>query len=56
MISAFPKIFAIGTKYIDSIFDNEVEITEKVDGSQFAFGKIDGEVYCRSKGNQQQLI
>jgi len=32
MIKAFPKIFAIGTNYIENIFDNEVEITEKIDG------------------------
>lgn len=50
MITAFPKIFAIGTDYIKDIFDNEVEITEKVDGSQFAFGKLDGQLQTRSKG------
>jgi hypothetical protein len=53
MIRAFPKIFAVGTDYIREIFEGEVEITEKIDGSQFAFGKIDGEVYMRSKGKQQ---
>lgn len=52
MIKAFPKIFTIGTDYIKNIFNDEVEITEKIDGSQFNFGKIDGEVYCRSKGKQ----
>jgi len=52
MISAFPKIFAIGTDYISNIFDDEVEITEKIDGSQFAFGKINGELFLRSKGAQ----
>jgi hypothetical protein len=50
MIKAFPKIFAIGTDYIADIFKEEVEVTEKVDGSQFAFGKIDGALYMRSKG------
>lgn len=50
MIKAFPKIFAIGTDYIRDIFAEEVEVTEKVDGSQFAFGKVDGELYLRSKG------
>jgi hypothetical protein len=50
MITAFPKIFAIGTKYIEDIFKEEVEITEKLDGSQFIFGKIDGVIYIRSKG------
>jgi hypothetical protein len=50
MIKAFPKIFSIGTEYIVDIFKNEVEITEKIDGSQFCFGKVDGILYCRSKG------
>ena len=50
MIKAFPKIFALGTDYIKDILDGEVEITEKVDGSQFGFGKLDGELYVRSKG------
>ena len=53
MIGAFPKIFAIGSDYICDIFKEEVEITEKVDGSQFCFGKLDGETFMRSKGKQQ---
>lgn len=49
-LKAFPKIYALGTRYVDTIFDGPVEVTEKVDGSQFVFGKIDGEVLFRSKG------
>lgn len=49
-IDAFPKIFTIGQRYIKDIFEGSVEITEKLDGSQFAFGKIDGEIVMRSKG------
>lgn len=49
-ITAFPKIFQIGTDYISSIFDGQVEITEKIDGSQFIFGKVSNELYMRSKG------
>jgi hypothetical protein len=49
-LKSFPKIFAIGTDYVADIFKEEVEITEKVDGSQFSFGKVDGQVLCRSKG------
>lgn len=51
-IQSFPKIFSIGTPYIKNIFDEKVYITEKVDGSQFAFGMIDGELLLRSKGAQ----
>jgi len=50
MITAFPKIFALGSHFIIDIFKDEVEITEKVDGSQFAFGIRDDEVITRSKG------
>lgn len=53
MIKSFPKIFQIGQRYIVDIFDGEVEITEKIDGSQFNFGKINGELFCRSKGCEQ---
>lgn len=52
MITSFTKIFAIGTDYIRDIFNEEVEITEKIDGSQFDFGKIDGKLHMRSKGAQ----
>ena len=50
MIMAFPKIFTLGQDYISDIFKGEVEITEKIDGSQMVFGKIDGELHIRSKG------
>ena len=49
---AFPKIFSIGTDYIRDIFRSEVELTEKVDGSQLGFGRFKGELYIRSKGKQ----
>lgn len=52
MIKAFPKIFTIGTDYIKDIFLEDVEISEKIDGSQLDFGKIDGILYFRSKGKQ----
>lgn len=51
-IRAFPKIFHIGEGYIEKLFEGEVEITEKIDGSQLNFGKIEGELYIRSKGAQ----
>lgn len=55
MIKAFPKIFTLGQKYIQNIFEDEAEVTEKIDGSQWAFGKIDGQLYCRSKGKIQEI-
>src|SRR5579864_1542962 len=51
MITAFPKIFAIGSRQTEKLFSGIVEITEKIDGSQIAFGNIDGELVMRSKGS-----
>lgn len=53
--SAFPKILHIGHKQISDIFDGDVEITEKIDGSQLGFGKINGELFVRSKGKEQDF-
>lgn len=55
MIHAFPKIFALGTTYIRDIFLDDVEVTEKVDGSQFVFGRVDGELRMRSKGAEVRI-
>jgi len=55
MIPAFPKIFAIGSPYIENLFDGEVEVSEKVDGSQFVFGRVNGELHVRSKGRMMYL-
>ena len=54
--AAFPKILHIGDKQILDIFEGEVEVTEKIDGSQFGFGKTsDGELVMRSKGRELDL-
>lgn len=50
MIPAFVKIFSLGTDYIRDIFNEGVEISEKIDGSQFGFGKVNGKLHIRSKG------
>jgi len=49
-IPSYPKILALGNPKIANILSGEVEITEKVDGSMFAFGRIAGRIDCRSKG------
>lgn len=51
-IYSYPTVYAIGHKQIQNIFDGPVTVEEKVDGSQFSFGLIDGELQCRSKGAQ----
>lgn len=52
MIKAFPKIFTLGQDCIKDLLLDEIEITEKIDGSQFNFGKIDDIIYFHSKGAQ----
>lgn len=49
-IHSFPKLFTFGDRYCDGILDGVVEITEKVDGSQFGWGRIGDAVHMRSKG------
>jgi hypothetical protein len=49
MISAFPKVFALGHRYTKDIFDGTVEVTEKVDGSQIGFARINDQLYVRSR-------
>jgi len=49
-ISSYSSIYAIGHKAILDIFETPVLIEEKIDGSQFSFGDLDGELCCRSKG------
>ena len=50
-ISSYPSIYAIGHRAIANIFDHEVFVEEKVDGSQFSFSRNEaGELSCRSKG------
>lgn len=44
------KIHSIGHNLITGIFENEVLIEEKVDGSFFAFGIFNGKLKVRSKG------
>lgn len=55
MFNPYPKIFAIGTRYIQDIFDGEVDVEEKLDGSQFSACSIGGELHMRSKGTVQYL-
>lgn len=50
MLNSYPQIFALGHRYIKDLFLDDVLIEEKVDGSQFSFGRMSGELFCRSKG------
>lgn len=54
MAVSFPKIWTIGTPQTSRLFLGLVEVTEKIDGSQFNFGLSDhGELILRSKGAAQ---
>lgn len=55
MIKPFAKMFHLGHHIIEDLFEGEVEVTEKVDGSQFSFGRIKGELVVRSKGKVQEV-
>ena len=47
---SYPSIFALGHRAVTDLFQDEVLIEEKIDGSQFSFGRFDGELKVRSKG------
>lgn len=54
-IPSYGKIFALGHRDIADIFDGLVVVEEKIDGSQFSFGVIEGQLCCRSKGKELVL-
>lgn len=49
---SYPKVYALGHAAIADLFLDPVTVEEKVDGSQFSFGMVDGELCCRSKSAQ----
>lgn len=54
-LHSYPKVRNLGHRAIKDLFDGPVVIQEKVDGSQFSFGIVEGELQCRSKGAQIHL-
>lgn len=53
MIPSYCKIWQLSHREAKRVFNGQIEITEKVDGSQFGFGKLkSGELVARSKGKQ----
>lgn len=63
-IHSYPKVYALGHAALERLFDDEVLVEEKIDGSQFSFSvvearqqpqgsaKVGADLYllCRSKG------
>jgi len=55
MINRFPHIARLGSRESEGVFDSDVQITEKIDGSTFAFGKLHGKVRMRTNSQEIQL-
>lgn len=49
-IASYPKVYALGHPNIRDLFDGPVVIQEKIDGSQFSAGVVNGELKMRSRG------
>lgn len=54
-IHSYPSIYNLGHRALDGLFDGPVLVEEKVDGSQFSFGVINGELKVRSKGKEMAV-
>lgn len=53
----YPKVHALGKKGIEKLFDGEVEVTEKLDGSQFRVHVTeDGEVICGTRKTEGEVM
>ena len=50
VLRSYPKVYNLGHPAIRDLFDGPVVVQEKVDGSQFSFGVVNGELHARSKG------
>lgn len=55
MIRSYSSIANLGHRSVAEVFDGPVVVEEKVDGSQFSFGVIDGTLHARSKGKELVL-
>lgn len=53
---SYPKVWALGHAALAELFLDPVLVEEKIDGSQFSFGRFGGELRCRSKGVQLQVL
>lgn len=49
-LRSYPKVWSLGHKQIRALLDGPVVVQEKIDGSQFSFGVLAGELHMRSKG------
>jgi len=49
---SYPKVYNLGHPLIKDLLEGQVQIEEKIDGSQFSFGFIGGVLRFRSKGKE----
>jgi hypothetical protein len=42
-------VLALGHRRISGILEGDIVVQEKIDGSQFSFGIVDGELWCKSR-------
>lgn len=54
-VRSYPKVYNLGHRAIRDLFLGPVAVQEKVDGSQFSFGIIDGALRMRSRNQQIAL-
>jgi hypothetical protein len=55
VIHSYGSVYALGHAAIGELLFDPVVVEEKIDGSQFSFGVIDGELMARSKGKHLVL-
>ena len=56
---SYPKVWNLGHPSVDEIFKDDVIVEEKVDGSQFSFGRFqyeDGETRLRIRSKGCEMI
>lgn len=54
-LSSYSKIYSLGHRAIRDLLNGEIVVQEKIDGSQFSFGVINGELQCRSRNQPLDL-
>lgn len=55
-LASYPSIYNLGHAAIAELFNGEVIVEEKVDGSQISFGVRDGQLAMRSKGAEIHVL
>lgn len=54
-INSYSKVYNLGHPAVEELFNDEVIIEEKIDGSQFSFMKKDETLYFRSKNKEMYI-